>query len=307
MYRQALHNQEANTLSTLPKQPCRHKGRHPDERPACQSSVQPVRRAGRQAAIMFWAVIADCSPLLPVSGLAIVAEAEWMGSEPEMTPTTCSASNKGLECIHHRQNKYLQQKWSHVWAGTQPNRLNKTTVNTAKCVSLHAHMRRQTSGKTQRKTGYMVSLFSHCQSLPLHESGRRRGWTLALSEGSAITGLAGRERAWRPASLTPRTVIIETHYTVKMEPLEPNYCRLNYSKSTLWPQRISMICSPSHHSELGNARNTCSWPFHPSFPFPFFHVLYWWYNTCVGLWVGSVIPHTHTHTQNQQKSTLDVI
>lgn len=33
---------------------------------------------------MFWVVSADCSPLLPVSGLAIVAGAEWMCTEPEM-------------------------------------------------------------------------------------------------------------------------------------------------------------------------------------------------------------------------------
>lgn len=32
---------------------------------------------------MFWAATADCLLLLPVSGLAIVAGAEWMGSEPD--------------------------------------------------------------------------------------------------------------------------------------------------------------------------------------------------------------------------------
>lgn len=56
---------------------------------------------------MFWAVSADCSPLLPVSGLAIVAGAEWMGSEPEMMLKTSSVSSEGLECIHCRLNKHL--------------------------------------------------------------------------------------------------------------------------------------------------------------------------------------------------------
>ncbi len=70
---------------------------HPDEQPRCQSYTQPDSQAGRQASIMFWAVSADCSPLLPVSGLAIVASAEWMGSEPDMMPKTPSVSSKGLE------------------------------------------------------------------------------------------------------------------------------------------------------------------------------------------------------------------
>ena len=58
---------------------------------------------------MFWAVSADCSPPLPVSGLAIVAEAEWMGSEPdddaEKPP---SVSSEGLGCIHSGQNQHLR-------------------------------------------------------------------------------------------------------------------------------------------------------------------------------------------------------
>lgn len=151
MYKQALRNQEPDTLSTPPsKQPWRHK-RQTSRWAASLPVICTAGQAGRQASIMFWAVIADCSPLLPVSGLAIVAEAKWMGSEPEMMPTTRSASNKGLECIHHRQNKHLQQKCSHVWAGTQPHRHNKMTVNTAKCVSLRAHRHRQTSEKLKGK------------------------------------------------------------------------------------------------------------------------------------------------------------
>lgn len=56
---------------------------------------------------MFWAASADCLPLLPVSGLAIVAGAEWMGSEPEVMQKTPNVSSKGLECIHCGQNKHL--------------------------------------------------------------------------------------------------------------------------------------------------------------------------------------------------------
>lgn len=83
------------------------KGKHPDEG-AGLLVIHAARQAGRQASIMFWAVSADCSPLLPVSGLAIVAGAAWMGSEPETMLKTPSVSNKGLECIHRGQNKHLR-------------------------------------------------------------------------------------------------------------------------------------------------------------------------------------------------------
>lgn len=71
---------------------------------------------------MFWAASADCLPLLPVSGLAIVARAEWMGSEPEMMLKTLSVSNKGLECIHCGPNKHLPKICTNIFAGTQPHR-----------------------------------------------------------------------------------------------------------------------------------------------------------------------------------------
>ncbi|KAK1889425.1 Solute carrier family 10 member 6 [Dissostichus eleginoides] len=75
-FRYTLHNLRPNTRC-LPCHQISHrdtKGKHPDEMPACQSSKQTVGQTDRQASIMFWAVSADCSPLLPVSGLAIVAE-----------------------------------------------------------------------------------------------------------------------------------------------------------------------------------------------------------------------------------------
>lgn len=98
---------------------------------------------------MFWAASADCLPLLPVSGLAIVARAEWMGSEPEMMLKTLSVSNKGLECIHCGPNKHLPKICTNIFAGTQPHRQAmeishsqneiKYYINPSMCAHTHTH------------------------------------------------------------------------------------------------------------------------------------------------------------------------
>lgn len=62
----------------------------------------PHSQTGRQASIMFWAVSADCSPPLPVSGLAIVAEAEWIGSEPEMMLKNLLCKQRGAGVYSQR-------------------------------------------------------------------------------------------------------------------------------------------------------------------------------------------------------------
>lgn len=76
------------------------------QKPGIQMSGRPAShphsQTGRQASIMFWAVSADCSPPLPVSGLAIVAEAEWIGSEPEMMLKNLLCKQRGAGVYSQR-------------------------------------------------------------------------------------------------------------------------------------------------------------------------------------------------------------
>lgn len=115
------------------------------------------------------------------------------------------------------------------------------------------------------------------------------------------------ERAWRHASLLPSAVIIEIHYTLKMELLEPNCCRLNYFRNTLQPWHILIICSCS-----------CHFLFHPlvfgtsrhRFHFPALYSCFQCFNTDKHTWTPEdrnpreqqffkstkCFQNTHTHT-----------
>lgn len=190
----------------------------PSKEPAgLLSSAQPAR----QTDIRFWAVRADCSPS---SGSAIVARVKWMGSEPEMVLNKPPlVSNNRTDCIQNRT----------VFTGGWSVTNNKHSVS-------------HTYTEMTVDTHTVHPLPPPSPLLP-NKSGEQHSWTPALLEWSAVTGLAGRERAWRHASLPPRAVIIKIHYTLKMELLEPNCCQLNYLENTLWPQHILIICSCSRH------------------------------------------------------------
>lgn len=166
---------------------------------------------------MFWTVRADCSPSLPTSGPAIVARAKWMGSEPEIVLNKAAlVSNKRLEGI---------QNHTAFTAG------GRVTNNKHFCVGV-THVHRNDSGHT------------HTQSnppLPLQKWRAARLDCCPVGVVSSNRISWGRERAWRHASLPPCAVIIKIHYTLKMELLEPNCCRLNYLENTL--QHILIICS----------------------------------------------------------------
>ncbi|KAM3602773.1 uncharacterized protein V6R79_010300 [Siganus canaliculatus] len=103
---------------------------------------------------MFWAVCADFSPLLPVSGLAIVAGAEWMGCEPEMMLKTPSVSTKRLECIHCGQNKHLLSKRADVQAGKEPQSRARNLTPDTQNRNRHCNTQgaRQTSERQRRKS-----------------------------------------------------------------------------------------------------------------------------------------------------------
>lgn len=147
---------------------------------------------------MFWAASADCLPLLPVSGLAIVARAEWMGSEPEMMLKTLSVSNKGLECIHCGPNKHLQKICTNIFAGTQPHRQAMEISHSQNEIKYYINP--SMCAHTHRKTNRLLFLIPTPPSalfFPLSpekwQAGRQQGWTHTPSEWSAVKGLAGRE------------------------------------------------------------------------------------------------------------------
>lgn len=115
----------------------------------------PHSQTGRQASIMFWAVSADCSPLLPVSGLAIVAEAEWIGSEPEMML-------KNLLCKQRGAGVYSQRTESTFTVRNAPtSRLaHNHTVGHSKKSALHAHTHTHTSEEPHRETNRRLPPFT---------------------------------------------------------------------------------------------------------------------------------------------------
>lgn len=208
---------------------------------------QQHSRAGRLY-MMFWA---DCSPLLPVSGSAIVARAEWMGSEPErVLNKTPLVSNKRLECI---LNCAVFTGGWHITDNTRTS----TQSHTRK------QKRQSTPSKHPRKQALLLpspsppsSLLLPLSSLLPHPRSflsplSLQKWRAARLDSGPVGVVSSNriswERAWRHASLPPSAVIIEIHYTLKMELLEPNYCRLNYFWNTLQPRRILIICSCSHH------------------------------------------------------------
>lgn len=93
-----------------------------------------------------------------------MARAKWMGSEPEMVLNKAAlVSNKRLEGIQ-----------------------NHTAFTAGGRVTNNTHVHRNDSGPTQSNSPLL---------LPFpYKSGERLGWTAALLEWSAVTGLAGRER-----------------------------------------------------------------------------------------------------------------
>lgn len=163
----------------------------------------PHSQTGRQASIMFWAVSADCSPPLPVSGLAIVAEAEWIGSEPEMML-------KNLLCKQRGAGVYSQRTESTFTVRNAPTSglaHNHTGGHSKKSLVLaqhdnqrctHTHTNTRVRNHTGKQTGSSFRLLpppSVPALVPSSPREKRRGcWTLAPSEWSAVTGLAGREK-----------------------------------------------------------------------------------------------------------------
>lgn len=129
------------------------------QKPGIQMSGRPAShphsQTGRQASIMFWAVSADCSPLLPVSGLAIVAEAEWIGSEPEMML-------KNLLCKQRGAGVYSQRTESTFTVRNAPtSRLaHNHTVGHSKKSALHAHTHTHTSEEPHRETNRRLLPFT---------------------------------------------------------------------------------------------------------------------------------------------------
>lgn len=129
------------------------------QKPGIQMSGRPAShphsQTGRQASIMFWAVSADCSPPLPVSGLAIVAEAEWIGSEPEMML-------KNLLCKQRGAGVYSQRTESTFTVRNAPTSrlVHNHTVGHSKKSALHAHTHTHTSEEPHRETNRRLLPFT---------------------------------------------------------------------------------------------------------------------------------------------------
>lgn len=157
---------------------------------------QQHSRAGRLY-MMFWA---DCSPLLPVSGSAIVARAEWMGSEPERVLKK-NTPGKQQEAGVYSELCSIYRRLAHHRQHTDKH---------AKSHTLNRNDSRQTHEKTSTTASLSIPsllpppssfLSPPCCPIPApssllfpYKSGEQHGWTLALLEWSAVTGLAGRER-----------------------------------------------------------------------------------------------------------------